>query len=228
MLNNLTDQDLFILGCLLVLIALVGIVCLVMALFTKNENKKKKSKNKVEHKEIDMSVSLATNDIPEISKEAPNINELLNSVKEEKNIDKVDEEVLVDDLIEDQVEVQENKKSSSIEDVLRLMNADLEKQKYENIDKYEEEQEENAVISYQELLDRKMALNNEYKEEVKKVEENIEEKPKTTKFSNSEFISPIFGRVNKTNNNEEIIKDTEEDNNDDDFLNNLKQFRNNL
>ena len=201
MLDKLTNQDLFILGCLLILIALVGIVCLIMALVNGKKKKKKIKpvKIKEENKHADISVSLATNNIPEISKEAPNMEEILD-IKEEPKKEEVQE-----------VQEEKNEKSS-IEDVLRLMNADLEKQKYENIDKYEEEQEENAVISYQELLDRKMALNEEKKEK--------QQEAFVPKFSNTEFISPIFGRVEKKEEEIEIL--------DEDFLNNLKEFRSNL
>lgn len=201
MLDKLTNQDLFILGCLLILIALVGIVCLIMALVNGKKKKKKVKpvKIKEENKHADISVSLATNNIPEISKEAPNMEEILD-IKEEPKKEEVQE-----------VQEEKNEKSS-IEDVLRLMNADLEKQKYENIDKYEEEQEENAVISYQELLDRKMALNEEKKEK--------QQEAFVPKFSNTEFISPIFGRVEKKEEEIEIL--------DEDFLNNLKEFRSNL
>lgn len=202
MLDKLTNQDLFILGCLLILIALVGIVCLIMALVSGKKKKKKVKPVKVkeENKHADISVSLATNNIPEISKEAPNMEEILD-IKEEPKKEEIQE-----------VKEEEKTEKSSIEDVLKLMNADLEKQKYENIDKYEEEQEENAVISYQELLDRKMALNEEKKEK--------EQEAFIPKFSNTEFISPIFGRVEKKEEEIEIL--------DEDFLNNLKEFRSNL
>lgn len=202
MLDKLTNQDLFILGCLLILIALVGIVCLIMALVNGKKEKKKVKPVKVkeENKHADISVSLATNNIPEISKEAPNMEEILD-IKEEPKKEEV-QEVKKEDKVE----------KSSIEDVLRLMNADLEKQKYENIDRYEEEQEENAVISYQELLDRKMALNEEKKEK--------QQEAFIPKFSNTEFISPIFGRVEKKEEEIEVL--------DEDFLNNLKEFRSNL
>ena len=142
------------------------------------------------------------------------------------------------------------------------MNADLEKQKYAKIDKYEEEQEENAVISYQELVARKMALGKEqdeidvlpesYSETVEEFDEIMEKvedtKPKKvvstvqteTKFSNSEFISPIFGRLEdtleyptlkkveetetytETKVKEELPKQSDE------FLSTLKEFRKNL
>jgi hypothetical protein len=158
---------------------------------------------------------------------------------------------------------QDNKNSASIEEVLKAMQGDLEKQKYEKIDRYEEEQEENAVISYQELLNRKMALsedeelNNTYEEEkVSKsyldelpdfkdiVLEPIPDRNEERPFMNSEFVSPIFGRlssnveyptVKKTTVTEELVKteiisdgDLELSDENDDFLNTLKEFRRNL
>lgn len=89
---------------------------------------------------------------------------------------------------------------------------------------FEEEQEANAIISYQELVEavrKKRELMGET-EEIKpnvnlEVKEEVEEiiKPKETKkFKSSEFISPIFGKdSNKSN---------------DEFLQDLKDFRNNL
>jgi len=94
---------------------------------------------------------------------------------------------------------------------------------------FEEEQEANAIISYQELVqavkEKKalMEVESKQKEESSKVEVSkslevevsavanpeIKEKPK---FKNSEFISPIFGKA----------KDNDE------FLKELKDFRSNL
>ena len=62
--------------------------------------------------------------------------------------------------------MQDNKNKTSIEEVLKAMQIDLEKQKYAKIDAYEEEQEEEAVISYQELR-KKMAMREEKKKEEK-------------------------------------------------------------
>jgi hypothetical protein len=159
-------------------------------------------------------------------------------------------------------EAQDAKNGASIEEVLKAMQGDLEKQKYETIDRYEEEQEENAVISYQELLNRKLALNNEEILKVEKAEETssnyldelpdfkdivlepIPDRDENRPFMNSEFVSPIFGRlssnveyptVKKTVETEElvqtsILKDDEFDINteNDEFLNTLKEFRRNL
>lgn len=96
---------------------------------------------------------------------------------------------------------------------------------------FEEEQEANAIISYQELVqavkEKKALMETDTKpkenvvkvetsEEVKvdvpitlEVEEVKEEKPK---FKSSEFISPIFGKAK----------------NNDEFLKELKDFRSNL
>lgn len=84
---------------------------------------------------------------------------------------------------------------------------------------FEEEQEANAIISYQELVQavkEKKALIEEHKVPAEEIKPNIEialekteEKPK---FKNSEFISPIFGKAS----------------NNDDFLKELKDFRSNL
>ena len=87
---------------------------------------------------------------------------------------------------------------------------------------FEEEQEANAIISYQELVeavrlkkelmgekeDAKPQINIEVQEEVMKTKEE------SKKFKSSEFISPIFGKdSNRTN---------------DEFLKDLKDFRSNL
>lgn len=159
-------------------------------------------------------------------------------------------------------EAQDAKNGASIEEVLKAMQGDLEKQKYETIDRYEEEQEENAVISYQELLNRKLALNNEEILKVEKSEETtsnyldelpdfkdivlepIPDRDENRPFMNSEFVSPIFGRlssnveyptVKKTVETEELVqtsvlKDDDFDLNteNDEFLNTLKEFRRNL
>lgn len=168
--------------------------------------------------------------------------------------------------------------SVDLEAVLDKMQDDVNKTKVDEVKSFEEEQEEKAIISYQELLkavkkdvenvtkvelpkeDPQVALEDEpvqiIPEEIieKKVDypavETIEEKAneKQSKFQNSEFISPIYGRVNndikypkipafreqeKTNKHEEdlektIVFDAIKDDDSDEFLKALKEFRNNL
>lgn len=258
MLENLTNQDIIVLTSLISLIIIVGIICI--ALTVKKDKTKKEDKSVIDKAQPDINMALATSNIPEISDEEPILDDLLNDEKQENDetIKELDEKV---------EEEQDEKNRSTIEEVLKAMNEDLEKEKYETIDKYEEEQEENAVISYQELVARKMALADDEQEE-KHVDEVItktsyiqdengvtpvsfqkiqltdqEETPQksTSKFSNSEFISPVFGRLDNTMEYPTLKKTVEtttftqtkvgEDNlseETDEFLNTLKEFRKNL
>ena len=167
--------------------------------------------------------------------------------------------------------------SVDLEAVLDKMQDDVNKTKVDEVKSFEEEQEEKAIISYQELLkavkkdvdnvtkvelpkeEPQVALEDEpvqiMPEEIieKKVDypavETIEKKAneKQSKFQNSEFISPIYGRVNndmkypkipafreeEPNKHEEdlektIVFDAIKDDDSDEFLKALKEFRNNL
>lgn len=156
--------------------------------------------------------------------------------------------------------------SVDLEAVLDKMQEDIDKTKVDEVRSFEEEQEEKAIISYQELL---KAVKKDV-EDVTKVElpkekledtlvtiipeeepviiEDEEEVNKPSKFQNSEFISPIYGRVNNdikypkipAFNSSETITDNEEnlektiifdaikDDDSDEFLKALKEFRNKL
>ena len=102
---------------------------------------KKTNIEEVQTEEPDINMALATDDIPEISEEAPALDELLNeelepvevkpSVEQEENNNETND-------IEIKENIQDEKNRSSIEEVLKAMNEDLERQKYETIDKYEE------------------------------------------------------------------------------------------
>lgn len=167
--------------------------------------------------------------------------------------------------------------SVDLEAVLDKMQEDVNKTKVDEVKSFEEEQEEKAIISYQELLKAvKKDVNNVTKvelfsdetpatvekESVQIIPEELEEKPitipttesleqkdvsKPSKFQNSEFISPIYGRVNndikypkipafreeEQNKHEEdlektIVFDAIKDDDSDEFLKALKEFRNSL
>lgn len=176
--------------------------------------------------------------------------------------------------VEIKQEVKKDIDSVDLESVLEKMQAEVNKQK-DPIMTFEEEQEEKAIISYQELLNAVGKNVNEVtktresveplieKAEIKPVSEdnvlkssvlqddlNIKEKSndeiRSSRFQNSEFISPIYGRVNNDFDYPKI-KAFNEDNKDDDlektiiipkldskidsndeFLRILKEFRNNL
>lgn len=130
----------------------------------------------------------------------------------------------------------DKKEKSEIESLIETLETSESKR---SMTSFEEEQEANAIISYQELVAAVNAKKASMKEsesgkttvmdvienlnDTKNlntnsdivVEEVVEEKEEIEKkFKNSEFISPIFGKDgNKTN---------------EDFLTNLKDFRSNL
>lgn len=119
------------------------------------------------------------------------------------------DEIEVEEISNENLTDDQKKAKMEIEKVFEQMNSDLEKQKEEvnDIDDFERQQEENAIISYQELLAHAEKL----KEEAAKYEEiaekkantkikdainkkdtlNIEQKKKA--FKSSEIVSPIYG-----------------------------------
>lgn len=286
MMENLTNSDVILLLSLIGLIIVVGIICIVLTIKGGKKTNSKKEKDTTKMSEPDIHIALATSNIPDVDNTTYDLIDeeevIINKpVYNEENFDILDDEMIKDeviiesntpdfkDIITEEVLFSSNKvkedeedmrTSANIEEVLKAMEGDLEKQKYEKIDRYEEEQEENAVISYQELLKRKMALANEEVIKEEKIEtassnyldelnsfkdivlEPIPDKDDERPFVNSEFVSPIFGRVNNTVNYPTVKKTTtvetlktetpieliDELKENDEFLNTLKEFRRNL
>ncbi len=173
-------------------------------------------------------------------------------IGEEERFDKEDDLVEKKELTEEQIKAKEE-----LERVYNQMSADLEASEptRDEIDDFEREQEENAIISYKELMKQASRLKEEAtKEEAKDVavtqlniDDVMEEEPKKKEvyhgFKNSDIISPIYGiqrekkpgyheQVNRTmtinhekEDKESVDKQQEEMN---DFLNSLKEFRKNL
>ncbi len=124
-----------------------------------------------------------------------------------------------------------------LEKVFKQMSEDLEEKEVSKkaVKEFEREQEENAIISYQELIKQAEAKRNHPLTDLKDLEE-IKETPKEPKkaektFKTSEIISPIFG----TQKPEEYMKehkkrrkDLYEDTTNLEFLKTLKDFRDNL
>ena len=132
---------------------------------------------------------------------------------EENSEKEIKEEIKPVELTEEQKQAK-----AELERVYEQMSADLEKQeeKHDDIDAFEREQEENAIISYQELMAAAEKLKQEangyeahvedkadmrvneamntYKEHTEKtVKKQEEEKSVYHGFKNSEIISPIYG-----------------------------------
>ena len=131
---------------------------------------------------------------------------------EESDEKELKEEVKPVELTEEQKQAK-----AELERVYEQMSADLEKQeeKHDDIDAFEREQEENAIISYQELMAAAEKLKQEangyeahvedkvdmrvneamntYKEHTEKAIKKQEDKQDYHGFKNSEIISPIYG-----------------------------------
>lgn len=190
-------------------------------------------------------------------------------VEEEIKIQKIEDP---EELKITKIETEEVAPKANLEEVLEKMQADLDK-KEDIVTLFEQEQEEKAIISYQELLNSKNQNNKGANKELLSVIEQIENgkqekgmlqpdyteeemnqvENKNKKFKNTEFISPVYGKIENhtkyptipsfkkgdkktrsSRNNVEV--NTELENNEledeevrnDAFLNALKKFRNNL
>lgn len=87
--------------------------------------------------------------------------------------------------------------ATNIEDLLAQMQQSLQKEKEEEITTFEQEQEEKAIISYQELVNacKKQDLMENNIETPKTSVDSVEKKEDAVKrFKSSEFISPIYGK----------------------------------
>lgn len=175
-------------------------------------------------------------------------------VKQKKSIQEndVEEELSEEKLVEQQ------KAKLELEEMVKRMEEDISNQVNDTVSTFEQEQEEKAIISYQELLSSvkgekintpKMNIE-EVLSEIENVNQDTEkvEDKNNSKFKNTEFISPIFGKQeNKTNYpkiedfgitkecEKELFEPTidiekldEQIRRNDEFLKALKEFRKNL
>lgn len=202
---------------LIVLIALLVLAIIGLIIITRP----KKKKQTIENIEIEPKVE---------QKEEPI------QKKEEQQINLVEKK---EPQIESNLEEELGKTREQTE-VIEIIESMQEKVKdiTEKVADYEDEQEENAIISYTELLNAvkaKKEVQEELKFEPVKEEKNeIKEEPKLNqtreekKFRSTEAISPL-GRINKQINTDSYQSDLKVSNmQDDDFLKSLKDFRSNL
>ena len=204
---------------LIVLIALLVLAIIGLIIITRP----KKKKQTIENIEIEPKVE---------QKEEPI------QKKEEQPINLVEKK---EPQIESNLEEELGKTREQTE-VIEIIESMQEKVKdiAEKVADYEDEQEENAIISYTELLNAVKAKK-EVQEELKfepvkeeKKENEIKEEPKFNetreekKFRSTEAISPL-GRINKQINSDSYQSNLKVSNmQDDDFLKSLKDFRSNL
>lgn len=155
--------------------------------------------------------------------------EVKNSIPEEEKpilvqkeqIEKIDEEEVI--------EVIQDDDESDVDRILRDIKK-ASKEETMNLTEFEREQEETAIISYDELCRKAGVQKKVYKatpkEEMvqKEVAKIVEEKPKG-KYTPTKFVSPIFGVQNEK---KAYIDVSSEEELDKTFLQNLKEFRSGL
>lgn len=232
---------------LIILVSLMLVSIFIINYATKRRNERILSGNKTS-KKISKLKSEINNDIK------PSID-----VKNKQNYEPKEEMIdIIEDIPEEIVEVEEVVKvvprKTSIEDITRLMEDTLEQEPI-NLTKFEEDQEENAIISYDELVRRAGAKKIIYKcEEENNILDKIEKKEEINnpvneikevekKFKASKVISPIFGVQKEVEEKDEVLesfvdlekfgfnkdnKTETENKNDVEFLTSLKEFRSGL
>ena len=167
------------------------------------------------------------------------------------NGEKLDEEEIESLEIEEPKEEVIVTKPSSIEEISKLIENTLEQEPID-LTNFEEEQEKDAIISYDELVKRAGAKKiiyraetkaEEKKEPVKVIKTEKKQEPFVNKkgeyagtFKASQIVSPIYGVKKNDDINENFIDLEEfkldetksEEERENEFLGNLKTFRNNL
>lgn len=227
----LNDSVFFLIGVTIIVLIILIIICVLLL---------KKKYDIVEVKDTnDNTLYDNVNKLNTLVNEPTKIYE--NEIKEESK------EVIVENNI-----VEEKNNKMDLEAMLSKMEETL-NEKDKAIANFEQEQEEKAIISYEEL---KKAVNQNNNASVTKVEslepkKEVFEKREVVNnindnknFKNTDFISPIYGRMDNnyeyptiSNFEEEVKEEKKEDtivrakhskNNNEVFLDSLKQFRKNL
>lgn len=220
------DNSSQILIFLIILVFLMLISIIIINVITKNKMlaKKNTTKNAVEHKRENTIIKSDMN---------------LDNKNQEEDI-----EIIDDDKNNEVVEV--SVKKTSIDEISKMIENTLENKPI-NLTEFEEDQEENAIISYDELVKRAGAKKIIYKceddkpQNIDKTDNNISCTNEKNKFRASKIISPVFGIQKDRENNDESIdsfielEKVKEDKNEDievlsdiEFLGSLKKFRNEL
>ena len=226
---------------LIILVTLMLISIFVINFITKNKTlsdiKPNKSIKKQVQKEID-NIKPTVDLKKQIKKEPIEIKK----EEEKTNINVQNKEDQANKKQEEKV-VEIVSKKTSIEEIAKLMENTLEQEPID-LTKFEEDQEENAIISYDELVKRAGAKKIVYKceeEPIEKIEVpkcDYESKNEKVKFQASKVISPVFGVQKKLDEENTFIdlEEIEENNKQDDietqndmeFLGSLRQFRSKL
>ena len=232
---------------LLIIIAVIVVLLIIITILNVRMNKKNKhyqGMQKVNKKKL----------FKEIEEESKNVDpSTFKSNRKPKTVEKVEKviepkveakniepepEVLEDEIIE----IIQDDNESDVDRILRDIKS-ASKEETLNLTDFEKEQEETAIISYDELCKKagvqKIIYKAPEKEQVKQVvkqeskqtvqQTQVKEEPKQkTKYTPTKFVSPIYGVQQEKKAFIDISDDVEELDLDQTFLKNLKEFRSGL
>ena len=252
------DKSSQILLFLIILVLLMLISITVINHITKKKNNKYDIDNKNIKRYSDLIKEEDKMEISEVKNNKKVPKEII--VKNEKKnapeiIEKLDEEEIESLEIEEPKEEVIVTKPSSIEEISKLIENTLEQEPID-LTNFEEEQEKDAIISYDELVKRAGAKKIIYraetkaeekkepvkviKSENKKIEDNSYKCKKSeysSTFKASQIVSPVYGvQKDKSNDDDNFIdleefkinEKEDEMERENEFLGKLKTFRNNL
>lgn len=212
-LNNMDKNSRFLL-IIIGIISFLLVLIYIINFFTGREVKKMEKIRKANKKKLMKEINKKAKEITiEPKKSSPAVEEI--SIKKE--------EPETVEVLEEQEEIIEVLQDDDGNDIDRILN-DIKKASKEdsiNLNEFEREQEETAIISYDELCKRAGVKKKVYKtvsEETIDVNTIVPEVNEKKKYKPSRYVSPIFG----------VEKEQSEEDLDKTFLQSLKEFRNTL
>ena len=212
-LNNMDKNSRFLL-IIIGIISFLLVLIYIINFFAGREVKKMEKIRKANKKKLMKEINKKAKEITiEPKKSSPAVEEI--SIKKE--------EPETVEVLEEQEEIIEVLQDDDGNDIDRILN-DIKKASKEdsiNLNEFEREQEETAIISYDELCKRAGVKKKVYKtvsEETIDVNTIVPEVNEKKKYKPSRYVSPIFG----------VEKEQSEEDLDKTFLQSLKEFRNTL
>lgn len=216
-LTNMDNNSKFLLSMIILIIILLILIIIISAVSAKKEEKVKTIKKPTDRSQIEDKLKKLDFQLQSANVNKDKVTEIKKAPKEPIK-QPLEEEIEV-------IAVEEN----DIEKIAQQI--ENSKPKEFDLNEFEREQEESAIISYDELVKKAGAKKIVYKKEEPKKEIK-------SNFTPSKVVSPIYGVQNKevktrgTLTREERNKTLNTDDNevieDIEFLNNLKQFRREL
>ena len=221
-LNNMDKNSRFLL-IIIGIISFLLILIYIINFFTGREVKKMEKIRRANKKKLLKEINKKAKEIEvtpktiEPKKSSPAVEEI-SIKKEEPEVSEVIE--VMDEPEEEIIEVLQEDNGNDIDRILNEIKK-ASKEDSINLNEFEQEQEETAIISYDELCKRAGVKKKVYKavtEETMDVSKIVPEIKENKKYKPSRYVSPIYG----------VEKEQTEEDMDKTFLQSLKEFRNTL